>query len=161
MLHTCTSLTLLVLSWIEGMFWEEIIEQKSSLLRPTCSPTPSSTAHLGFVSQHTVHATKTLTIVPFLFRILGLLLQVCRLQCSLLSKTCPRLERRSERASKAPNLCQAFLLLPTLLRATQRQYTAVWQRPARCTTVKLPTVYEGRGAAQHQQSSGKIQAVVI
>merc|ERR1719239_1718837 len=60
---------------------------------------------------------------------------------AILAKTCPRLERRSEGASKAPNLCQAFLLLPTLLRATQRQCTAVWQRPARCTTVKLPTVY--------------------
>ena len=152
MLHTCTSLTLLVLSWIEGMFWEEIIEQKSSLLRPTCSPTPSSTAHLGFVSQHTVHATKTLTIVPFLFRIHRLLLQVCRLQCSLLSKTCPRLERQSEGASKQGTKPLSGFPPPA--------YSApCYATPVHCSAAAACEVYNGetsnsvRGAGRRSTST--------
>lgn len=60
-----------------------------------------------------------------------------------------------ERASKAPNLCEAFLLCCSYYLPVHCSATAAYEG----TSVKLGAVYGGRVAAQHQQSSsGKIQA---
>jgi len=60
-----------------------------------------------------------------------------------------------ERASKAPNLCEAFLLCCSYYLPVHCGATAAYEG----TSVKLGAVYGGRVAAQHQQSSsGKIQA---
>ena len=63
-----------------------------------------------------------------------------------------------ERASKAPNLCEAFLLCCSYYLPVHCGATAAYEG----TSVKLGAVYGGRVAAQHQQSSsGKIQAAGI